>query len=66
MVLNVEVRDDDVGHDEKLGDCKFKLEKMDITDTPQEFSKVVDHKGLGLVRKHAKIYLKIHYTPTAM
>ena len=66
MVLHVTVRDDDVGHDEKLGDCKFKLEKMGLTSTPMEVDAVVDHKGLGLIRKHAKIYLKLSYTPTAM
>lgn len=66
MVLHVTVRDDDIGRDEKLGDCTFKLEKLGLSETPMEVSKVVDHKGLGLVRKHAKVYLKLSYTPTAM
>ncbi len=66
VVLNVTVRDDDVGHDEKLGDCKFKLEKLGLTETPMEVEAVVDHKGLGLIRKHAKIYLKLSYKATAM
>ena len=66
MVLNVTVRDDDIGRDEKLGDCKFKLEKMGLTETPVEVDAIVDHKGLGLFRKHAKIYLKLSYTETAM
>ena len=62
MVLHVTVKDDDIGRDEKLGDCKFKLEDMGLSSNPIEVSKVVDHKGLGLLRKHAKIYLKLSWT----
>ena len=62
MVLHVTIKDDDIGRDEKLGDCKFKLEGMDLSSDPVEVSQVVDRKGLGLLRKHAKIYLKLSWT----
>lgn len=62
MVLRVTVKDDDIGIDEKIGDCKFKLEDMGLSETPMEVDKVVDHKGLGLLRTHAKIYLELSYT----
>lgn len=62
IVLHVTVKDDDIGRDEEIGDCKFKLEDMGLSSSPTEVDKVVDHKGLGLLRKHAKVYLKLSWT----
>lgn len=61
MVLSLKVWDADIGFDDEIGDCKIKLEGMDLSE-PQEVDKVIDRRGLGLIRKNAKIYVKVSMT----
>lgn len=63
MVLSVVVWDDDIGFDDKIGSCKFALEKMGLSAEPMEKSCVVDAKsGKGWFSKKAKIFVKLSYT----
>jgi Ca2+-dependent lipid-binding protein len=58
MELICKVMDDDAVHDDKLGKCKFELDKMHLTRTPQEVSRKVDR---NLIRKDAIIHLRLSY-----
>jgi Ca2+-dependent lipid-binding protein len=58
MVLTCLVMDDDIISDDKLGKCKIKLDRLDLTTYPTEITKKVDNK---VFRKDAFIYLKISY-----
>jgi len=62
MVLQVTIKDDDIAIDENIGSCKFKLEELGLSSDPMEVDKIVDRKGFGLLRKHAKIYMKLSWT----
>ena len=50
--------DKDPLKDDKLGYCKFKLDEMGLTTTPQAFDKVVDN---NIFVKDGKIHLKLSY-----
>ena len=58
MVLKVKIMDKDPLKDDKLGYCKFNLDKMDLTSTPQAFDKVVDN---NIFVKDGKVHLKLSY-----
>merc|ERR1711979_102220 len=40
--LKIRVYDDDLFKDDKIGGCKFDLNRLVATDEPQEFTEVVD------------------------
>jgi Ca2+-dependent lipid-binding protein len=58
MVLRVKIMDNDPLKDDKLGYCKFELDKMDLTSELQPFEKVVDH---NIFVKDGKVHLKLAY-----
>ncbi|CAB9496861.1 Synaptotagmin-9 [Seminavis robusta] len=59
MVLTCKIKDDDTGSShEKLGWCKFNLEKLGLSETPMAVDKVVDR---NVFTQSAKIYLKLSY-----
>lgn len=58
MELTVKVMDDDIGQDEKLGECKIKLEDLDLSQEPKEIKKKIDN---NLFSADAYIFLKISY-----
>jgi len=51
--------DKDPVKSDKLGYCKFELDKMDLTSSPQPFEKVVDK---NLFVKDGKVHVKLSYT----
>jgi hypothetical protein len=57
-VLRVKIMDNDPLKDDKLGYCKFELDKMDLTSELQPFEKVVDH---NIFVKDGKVHLKLAY-----
>ena len=62
MVLHVKVKDADIGIDDTVGSCTFKLEDLGLSSELQEFDKIIDRKGLGIFRKHATVHLKLAFT----
>jgi Ca2+-dependent lipid-binding protein len=58
MDLVCKVMDDDAVQDDKVGRCKFELDKLNLTSEPKEVSKKVDN---NLLRKDAFIFLKLSY-----
>ena len=58
LVLHVKVKDDDPIFDDKLGSCTIDLEKLKLGPKPIEVDRVVDR---NILRKNARIYLKISY-----
>lgn len=58
MELTVKVMDDDIGQDEKLGECEIKLEDLDLSPEPKEIKKKIDN---NLFSADAYIFLKISY-----
>jgi Ca2+-dependent lipid-binding protein len=58
LVLEVEVFDDDIGRDDKLGKCKIKLADIDgnLFGNYLHVEKKIDNKWFG---RDAKIFLKI-------
>ena len=54
MVLHVRIMDDDVGLDDKLGGCNFKLDHLHLNETPKSIQE-------GCDKKKATIHLKLSY-----
>lgn len=62
MKLHVQVMDDDIGIDDKIGSCELNLEGMGLNEEPLEISSIIDHKkGGGWFSKKAKIYLHVSF-----
>jgi len=59
MELTVKVLDDDVVHDDKIGKCKIKLDKLGLSKKPVEVKKKVDNH---IFSPDAHIFLKISYS----
>ena len=59
MVLWIDIMDDDIGRDKKLGHGKLDLEHSNLESVPKTFSVKVDNK---LIHADAMIYLKVGYT----
>ena len=51
--------DDDIGRDEELGECKIKLEKLDLGPEGTEIKRKVDN---NIFSPDAYVFLKISYT----
>ena len=51
--------DDDVGRDEELGECKIKLEKLDLGPEPMDIKRKVDN---NIFSPDAYVFLKLSYT----
>uniref|UniRef100_A0A7R9ZI30 Phospholipase D n=1 Tax=Pseudictyota dubia TaxID=2749911 RepID=A0A7R9ZI30_9STRA len=58
MELKIKVMDDDPGMDDKLGECKIKLEKLDLDPLPREVRRKIDD---NLFSPDAYIILKLSY-----
>jgi len=58
LVLKCKVMDKDPLRDDKLGFCKFKLDDMGLTSSPQAVDKVIDN---NIFVKDGKIHLKLSY-----
>lgn len=58
MELKVKVLDDDVGKDDKLGQCLIKLEKLDLDPIPTEIRRKIDN---NVFSPDAYIILQISY-----
>ena len=58
MELKVKVMDDDIGSDEKLGECKIELEKLGLSAEPMELKRKVDNNFFS---PDAFIFLKLSY-----
>jgi Ca2+-dependent lipid-binding protein len=59
MVLHVKVMDADIGLDDKIGSCKIDLEKLNPSAGGSTIENVIDGR---LIRRDAKIFLKISYS----
>jgi len=59
MELKVKVMDDDIGRDEKLGECKINLEKLDLGPEPTAIKRKVDNNWFS---KDAYVFLNLSYT----
>lgn len=51
--------DDDIGRDEELGECKIKLEKLDLGPEGTEIKTKVDN---NIFSPDAYVFLKLSYT----
>ena len=60
MVLICKVMDDDFLRDQKLGQCKIKLDDLPLSATPIGVERVVDDNWFT---KDARIFLTIAYNP---
>mmetsp|Transcript_27467 Transcript_27467/g.40348 ORF Transcript_27467/g.40348 Transcript_27467/m.40348 type:complete len:101 (+) Transcript_27467:261-563(+) len=58
MVLTCKVMDDDMLMDDKIGQCKIKLEDLDLGSDELGVDRVVDNNWFC---KDARIYLKLKY-----
>lgn len=58
MKLHIQVMDDDPIINDKLGKCTLPLSELGLTETPQDFERVIDGNTFN---KNAKIYLKLSY-----
>ena len=59
MVLTCKVMDDDPLFDDKIGQCKIKLEDMPLSEEPMGIDRVVDDNWFS---KDAVMYLRLSYT----
>eukprot|EP01083_Nonionella_stella_P061245 159628_1 len=59
MELTVKVMDDDIVSDDKMGKCKLKLEKLNLTETPVRIVEKVYNRVFG---KDAYVHLDLSYT----
>eukprot|EP00563_Minutocellus_polymorphus_P001577 CAMPEP_0181040626 /NCGR_PEP_ID=MMETSP1070-20121207/11148_1 /TAXON_ID=265543 /ORGANISM="Minutocellus polymorphus, Strain NH13" /LENGTH=131 /DNA_ID=CAMNT_0023118647 /DNA_START=68 /DNA_END=463 /DNA_ORIENTATION=+ len=59
MELKIKVMDDDVGRDEELGECKIKLEKLDLGPEAMDIKRKVDN---NIFSPDAFVFLKLSYT----
>ena len=60
MVLKCRIMDDDLLKDDKIAQCKIKLDDLPLSATPIGVERVVDNNWFT---KDARIYLKIAYQP---
>jgi Ca2+-dependent lipid-binding protein len=61
MVLKVRIMDDDFGsRDDKVGQCKIKLEDLGLTSSPMAIERVVDR---NVFTKNGMVHLKLSYDP---
>ena len=58
MVLTCKVMDDDLLKDDKIGQCKIKLDDLALSPTPIGIDRVVDNNWFT---KDARIYLQLSY-----
>ena len=62
LVLKVNVYDDDIGFDDKVGACEIKVDDViKKNQDPKEVVKVIDEKVGKWFSKDSKIYLKLSY-----
>ena len=59
MELSVKVMDDDIVSDDKMGKCKIKLEKLELSATPLLIEEKVYNRIFG---KDSYVHLKLSYT----
>ncbi|CAJ1937794.1 unnamed protein product [Cylindrotheca closterium] len=63
LVLKVNVYDDDIGFDDKVGACEIKVDDLiKPNQEPKAVTKVVDEKAGKWFSKDSKIHLKLSYT----
>ena len=63
LVLKVQVYDDDIGFDDKVGACEIKVDDLiRPNEEPVLINRVVDEKKGKWFSKDSKIYLKLSYT----
>jgi Ca2+-dependent lipid-binding protein len=62
VVLHVNVYDDDIGRDDKIGSTDLILKNYRLSADPVEVECIVDAKGGRLFKQKAKMYLKLSYT----
>ena len=60
MVLRCKIMDDDILKDDKIGQCKIKLDDLPLSASPIGVERVVDNNWFT---KDARVYLKISYQP---
>eukprot|EP01083_Nonionella_stella_P265591 899538_1 len=59
MELSVEIKDKDIGRDEKMGKCKIKLEKLGLSESPMRIEEKVHNRLIG---KDSYVHLDLSYT----
>jgi len=60
LTLNVQVKDDDIGKDDAIGECKIKLSELNLSSEPTEIERVVDPKMKGgWFSRDAKVFLRL-------
>lgn len=63
LVLHVQVYDDDIGFDKKVGACDIKVDDViKANQEPKEIIRVIDPKKGKWFSSDSKIYLKLSYT----
>ena len=60
MVLTCKIMDDDILKDDKIAQCKIKLEDLPLSTEPLGIERVVDN---NIFTKDARIFLKLSYHP---
>mmetsp|Transcript_2245 Transcript_2245/g.2594 ORF Transcript_2245/g.2594 Transcript_2245/m.2594 type:complete len:132 (+) Transcript_2245:68-463(+) len=58
MELSLKVFDDDVGRDDKCGNCKINLEKEGLSASPKRIERTIDR---NLIRANGKIEVELSY-----
>jgi hypothetical protein len=58
MVLHCMIKDEDIGLDDKLGQCSINLAELGLSEKPIDVERVIDGNTF---HKNAKIYLKLSY-----
>eukprot|EP01083_Nonionella_stella_P089124 248647_1 len=59
MELKVKIMDDDVVSDDKMGKCKIKLDKLDLSEEPTRVEKKVHNRVFG---EDSYVHLDLSYT----